>query len=78
MLIWTNRNTEDGVGDNNYHFKENYCLIPNEKSILPDQKKIRTNNSGITWNLRKSQKVITETIFSKYNLKCLSSVLKIS
>ena len=39
MLIWSSRNTEDGERDNNYHFKENYCLIPNEKSILPDQKK---------------------------------------
>lgn len=27
------------------------------------KKKIRPNNSGITWNLRKSQKVITETFF---------------
>ena len=42
------------------------------------KKKIRTNNSGMTWNLRKSQKVITKLFFSKYNLKCLSSVLKIS
>ena len=29
MLIWTNRNTEDGVGDNNYYFKENYWEMRN-------------------------------------------------
>ena len=72
MLIWTNRNTEDGVGDNNYYFKENYWEMRNQ--YFQTKKKIRTNNSGIMWNLRKSQKVITETFFffSKYNLKCLS------